>query len=145
MKKYLGVKTIEAEPMTADDYNKYIKEKSSERNHYYSGEDRRGYLVKYEDGYESWSPKDVFEKAYRLMSNMNFGQAMEEIKQGKKVDRNGWNGKGMVLQAQFPDEHSKMTHPYLYMTIPDCTEGTRKLPWQPAQVDLFSEDWNVVD
>ena len=74
---------------------------------------------------------------------MNFGQAIEHIKEGDKVMRRGWNGKGMVLQAQFPDENSKMTFPYLYITIPDCAEGVRKLPWQPAQVDIFSEDWEL--
>jgi len=47
----------------------------------------------------------------------------------------------MTLRAQRPDQNSKMTHPYLYMTVPDCEEGTRKLPWQPSQVDLFAEDW----
>ena len=75
---------------------------------------------------------------------MNFGQAMEEIKKGNKVQRKGWNGSDMNLQAQFPSELSKMTHPYLYMTISDCKEGIRLLPWQPSQVDLFSEDWDIV-
>lgn len=28
---------------------------------------------------------------------MNFGQAIEALKQGKKVTRKGWNGKGMHL------------------------------------------------
>ena len=74
---------------------------------------------------------------------MNFGQAIEALKAGKKVARDGWNGKGMWLNAQFPDEDSKMTHPYLYMIIPDCIEGIRRLPWQPAQVDLFAEDWEI--
>lgn len=76
---------------------------------------------------------------------MTFGEAMEELKRGARVMREGWNGKGMHLSVQFPDEHSKMTFPYLYMTIPDCAEGIRKLPWQPAQVDLFSEDWVILD
>ena len=75
---------------------------------------------------------------------MKFGEAMEKLKEGKMLKRKGWNGPGMHLEAQFPDENSKMTHPYLFMTIPECEEGTRKLPWQPAQVDLFSEDWIVV-
>lgn len=75
---------------------------------------------------------------------MNFSEALERLKAGIKVQRDGWNGKGMVLEAQFPDEHSKMTHPYLFMTIPDCEEGIRRLPWQPAQVDLFAEDWSIV-
>jgi hypothetical protein len=31
------------------------------------------------------------------MSNLNFGQAIEALKENKKVARNGWNGKGMYL------------------------------------------------
>jgi hypothetical protein len=76
---------------------------------------------------------------------MNFGDALHELKAGRRVAREGWNGNGMHLEAQVPDEHSKMTHPYLFMTIPECQEGTRLLPWQPAQVDIFAGDWVVVD
>jgi hypothetical protein len=79
------------------------------------------------------------------IQTFNFGEAIRNLKNGKRVARKGWNGKGMVLQAQFPDAHSKMTFPYLYMTIPDCSEGIRKLPWQPAQVDVFSEDWQIIE
>ena len=39
---------------------------------------------------------------------MNCGPALEELKAGKKVSRKGWNGKGMWLELQVPDEHSKM-------------------------------------
>jgi hypothetical protein len=81
----------------------------------------------------------------KIVTTLTFGDVMEAMKRGAKTRRLGWNGKGMTLQAQFPDEHSKMTHPYLYMTIPECAEGTRRLPWQPAQVDLFAEDWMIVE
>ena len=60
-----------------------------------------------------------------------------------KARRRGWNGNGMWIEIQRPDEHSKMTHPYLVMCIPNCEEGLRRLPWQPAQVDLFAEDWSL--
>jgi len=30
---------------------------------------KEGYSVTYPDGYVSWSPKDVFESAYRLVTN----------------------------------------------------------------------------
>lgn len=76
---------------------------------------------------------------------MNFGQALEELKKGNKVQRNGWNGGGMHLEVQFVDSNSKMTHNYLFMTIPECEEGTRKLPWQPSQVDIFAEDWILLE
>lgn len=83
------------------------------------------------------------------MANLNFGQALEILKLGGKVMREGWNGSKMYLQYQFPDEHSKMTFPYLYLTIHDGTQSNvtgveRRLPWQPAQVDIFSEDWQEV-
>lgn len=52
MKNYIGVKIIKARPMS-----KY-------------GVD--GYEVMYPDGYVSWSPKDVFEKAYREIDCLDF-------------------------------------------------------------------------
>lgn len=61
MKKYVGVKLIEAQPMTRGDYNKYrgwiIPENENPND--------EGYLVKYSDDYVSWSPKQVFDEAYR--------------------------------------------------------------------------------
>lgn len=77
--------------------------------------------------------------------NRSFPEAMLALVAGKSCQRKGWNGGGMQLRAQFPDKQSKMTHPYLYMVIPGCEEGTRRLPWQPAQVDLFAHDWAILD
>ena len=57
MKKYLGIKLVEAEP----EYKPGLRHES-DTGVPLKGE---GYKVVYEDGYESWSPKDVFEKAYR--------------------------------------------------------------------------------
>jgi len=75
---------------------------------------------------------------------MNFGKAIEALKEGKKVARNGWNGRGMFLQLQVPDENSKMTFPYPYFTIPNCEEGTRVIPYASTIVDIMSEDWEIV-
>ena len=63
MKKYIGTKQIEAEPMTRGDaWEKHLlREKPSTENF-----NDEGYHVRYEDGYESWSPKDTFEKAYKI-------------------------------------------------------------------------------
>ena len=131
--KYIGTKIIDAEPGLAP----------TQMGDYPEGSE--GYKVTYPDGYISWSPKEVFEEAYRLSVGMNFGLAMEAMLKGHKVIRNGWNGNGMHLEAQIPDELSKMTHPYLFITIPKCQEGTRLLPWQPAQVDIFATDWEIVE
>lgn len=72
---------------------------------------------------------------------MNFGQAIEALKSGKKVARKGWNGKNMYLELQRPDEHSKMTLPYIYMR----TAQGDFVPWLASQTDMLAEDWIIVD
>lgn len=58
-----------------------------------------GYMVVYEDGYVSWSPKDVFEKAYRKTDAMTFGDALVMLKAGQRVARSGWpTGSFLVMQ-----------------------------------------------
>lgn len=109
-----------------------------------------GYGVKYEDGYKSWSPKDVFEAAYRKCEGdvqaMTFGDAVHMLKLGEKVTRTGWNGKGLWLELQRPDAHSKMTLPYVYINYPDNSQNTpgARVPWLASQTDVLAEDWIVV-
>lgn len=76
----------------------------------------------------------------------DFSEALLQIKKGNRVAREGWNGSNMYCEGQFPDEHSKMTYPYMTIVIPNVngSKTTRILPWQPAQVDLFSTDWSVI-
>ena len=62
MKKYIGTKEVKATPAWRIDGKIYPKDGVVPR--VMNRED--GYKVVYEDGYESWSPKDVFEKAYRV-------------------------------------------------------------------------------
>lgn len=70
---------------------------------------------------------------------MNFGQAIEALKAGKRVTRPGWNGKGMWLGLQVPDGGSKMTLPYIYMrTAGDIGDH---VPWLASQTDMLSDDW----
>lgn len=66
MKKYIGTKQVEAEPMTLGEFIK-----QSGRNPYANSgdmhtDDEPGYIVKYQDGYVSWSPKETFEEAYKI-------------------------------------------------------------------------------
>lgn len=64
MKKYIGTKQIEAEPMTMGEaYEKGLLQAGKVPNE--SEKDKAGYHVKYQDGYESWSPAEPFEKAYK--------------------------------------------------------------------------------
>ena len=71
---------------------------------------------------------------------MNFGQAIEAMKTGAKVTREGWNGKGMWLALQVPDQHSKMQQPYIYM----CPVGGKLVPWLASQSDMLAEDWQIL-
>jgi len=62
MKKYIGTKQVEAEPMNElAAIEKGLARKNSDHHEW-----REGYHVKYNDGYQSWSPKEVFEEAYHV-------------------------------------------------------------------------------
>ena len=60
MSKFIGIKMVEAVPMTAGQAaNKGYRTPVAEK---YSDLEAEGYEVTYHDGYKSWCPKDVFEK-----------------------------------------------------------------------------------
>lgn len=61
MKKYIGTKTIMAQPMAKSEAEQVLNRSLSDAK---GGED--GYLIEYPDGYKSWSPKEAFEKAYQI-------------------------------------------------------------------------------
>lgn len=70
---------------------------------------------------------------------MNFGQAFEEVKKGKGMRLPSWQ-EDVVIKAQYPDKHSKMTAPYLYV---ESRFG--RVPWKETMIELFSEKWEVVE
>lgn len=72
---------------------------------------------------------------------MDFSCALEAMKvDGHRVYREGWNGKGMYIELQRPDENSKMTLPYIYMR----TVQGDFVPWLASQTDILSDDWKVL-
>ncbi|MGN4448218.1 Thoeris anti-defense Tad2 family protein [Bacillus cereus] len=70
---------------------------------------------------------------------MTFGEALEAVKKGKGMRLPQWS-KDVVVRAQFPDEHSKMTAPYLYV---ESRFG--RVPWKETFIELFSNEWEVVE
>jgi hypothetical protein len=94
--KCIGVKIVEAVEMNAVD--------ASIMRYNVNAHIGDGYEVTYGDGYKSWTPKDVFDKAYRQIDNLTFGLAIEALKLGKRVARQGWNGKGMFIFMRPADE-----------------------------------------
>lgn len=95
---------------------------------------------------------------------MNFGQAIEALKNGKKVARVGWNGKGMFLymttgSVVHLDEMKPETANYLRSFCKDkgmdeieiCPHIDMKtadnklvIGWLASQTDMLAEDWDVV-
>ena len=83
-------------------------------------------------------------------ATFNFGEAIKYLKRGFKVARKGWNGKGIYLEMQKPDENSKMTLPYIYIVtntlVSDNPHAPRGIvPWLASQTDMLCEDWVFVD
>lgn len=73
-------------------------------------------------------------------TGMNFGLALASLRAGRRMYRTGWNGTGMYIELQVPDEHSKMTLPYIFMRTADGN----LVPWLASQTDLLAEDWYPV-
>ena len=89
---------------------------------------------------------------------MNFGKALENLKQGMKVQRQGWNGKGMYLTYQkgYPEGIAINANtasatglpvgticrflPYIMMKTVD----NAFVPWLASQTDVLAEDWMVL-
>lgn len=170
MNLYIGTKVVKAVSMTRKEYNDYRGWELPPT----PGEDGfdKGYLVEYTDGgksnhtshsgYISWSPKDVFERAYSIAQyGMSFGDAIKALKLGQKVARKGWNGKGMWLvlvpgtqAATLRDDspYAKATGLQVCEILPHIdmwttnAEGRRAMltGWLASQTDMLSDDWSIV-
>lgn len=84
-----------------------------------------------------------------MEENNDFGTALLYLKDGRKVARRGWNGRGIFIELQLPDAHSKMTHPYIFIDTtglqtvnPDAPKN--RVPWLASQTDMLATDWFIV-
>ena len=71
-------------------------------------------------------------------AGLTFGRAFENVKRGMGMRLPQWK-EDVVIRVQYPDEHSKMTAPYLYV---ESRFG--KVPWKETMIELFAENWEVV-
>ncbi len=171
MQRFIGTKILNARPMTRGEYNELRGCKPPE------GEEQstHGYLVEYDDGgppnhpdfkgYISWSPATVFDKSYRPLNFLTFGDALEALKAGKRVRRLGWAEQGLFVFMQVPatiqaDVIPKMT------SLPESVKaefGRRGQAisyanqfalvkannqingWAPSSGDALAEDWEVIE
>lgn len=105
---------------------------------------------------------DIFEKTYDICGDNandshNFGWALEQLKNGKKVQRKGWNGKGMFLTLQegstvkgelmrnvpakeFYGNQEVRICPHIDMKAAD---NTYVVGWLASQTDMLADDWQI--
>lgn len=95
-----------------------------------------------------------------LTYDMTFGEALRALKNGKKVCRRGWNGKGMFLVyvAGTPDVTPREGTPYADLKVSpqgvvtinphiDMKTATGEMQpgWLASQTDMLAEDWEIVE
>ena len=143
MQLHIGTKQVTAQPMTRSDAESHLGRNVGGDKH---GD---GYLVEYEGGYQAWSPKDVFDAAYRPTTGMTFGLAIEALKVGKRVARAGWNGKGMWLKlvpnslADYVAFQHEALNPLPWIGMKTADECF--VPWLASQTDMLADDWQIVE
>ena len=90
---------------------------------------------------------------------MDFSEAFNQVRNGQAIYRRSWNGNrlnapttateeknftpSLFVMCQWPDEHSKMGNPYLYINAKAL--GGERNPWVPSQTDLFATDWETCE
>lgn len=81
---------------------------------------------------------------------MDFGYALVNLRKGRRLARDGWNGRGIFIELQVPDEHSKMTHPYIFIDTTGLQSDNlfaprNRVPWLASQTDMLALDWYVIN
>lgn len=154
MKKYIGTKMVMAEPafrLTGRDGHQHIV---AECPVCLEGEVvESGYRVLYEDGYQSWSPKEVFEKAYRETSGLSFGLTIEAVRMGYAIARRGWNGKRQYVELA--DGISYRNSKGNIVNVNHDSIGNKafafvgtsgvQLGWLASQADMLADDWYILE
>jgi hypothetical protein len=90
---------------------------------------------------------------------VGFGLALAMLKEGRRVYRMGWNGKGMWLviayqtanefkkekPIKFNKQYEDMDVLYLENFIAMKTVDGKLVPWLASQTDILAEDWCMID
>ena len=164
MVAFIGTKSVLVTPMTRGEYCDYRGWQIPENE----DPNEPVYLVEYTDGgkanderhngYITMSPKEVFDNAYRPNGSLNFGDAIRALKEGNKVARSGWNGKGMwlilthgrVVENLEPNsfyEKCGFEAPVTICSHIDmkAADGSMVVGWLASQTDVLAEDWAITE
>ena len=105
-----------------------------------------------------------------MTTNLNFGQALEAVKQGKLISREGWNGKGMFVFQRPADELDPLFIIEKVKSLPEAYKNTLKNVtfqegekikfgaylciaadnsivngWLASQTDMLANDWCILE
>ena len=101
-----------------------------------------------------------------MEKNVNFGEVITALKEGKMASRMGWNGSNMFIVKQIPSEIPQDIIPRLQslpQSAKDLMAGYSHTPlkyqnqmliiksdgtadsWVPSSSDIFAEDWVIKD
>lgn len=83
----------------------------------------------------------------KTMEKLNFGQAIEALKNGQRIQREGWNGKGMhvYLESHFKFVAGNHEREYPPVLVLFTANGLHQAGWNASTPDLLAEDWSVVE
>lgn len=156
MKQYIGTKIVQAEPAVRimdGEFNVRVVPLTEHPITHPGDTVDLGYKVRYEDGYESFSPQDVFEKAYRESDGLPFGLAIEAAKMGKRIARKGWNGKNQYVELAYCISYKDNAGQVV--NVNHCNIGNKalafvgtsgvQLGWLASQADMLADDWYIVE
>ena len=106
---------------------------------------RKTSVVIADEKHQEWRKKKM---GYDIEKMRTFGEAIEAMRVGAQVRRVGWNGKGIFCAIQNPDEHSKMSAPYIYIDTTGLSTDNPmapkvRVPWLASQTDMLARDWVV--
>lgn len=95
------------------------------------------------NGYISWKPADQFKNTYRPSGFLSFGHAVELLRQGQLLARQGWNGKDqyicLVPEQDIPDTELVCREHIVIRTGPKHIAT-----WAPSCSDALANDWALV-
>lgn len=104
MKKYIGTKLVQATPAIRKGGKVYLPTDAIPRTMEVT---EKGYKVVYEDGYESWSPKDVFEKAYKVAETFKDRLVIEQKELADKLQKLCVFTDSPKFEETVKDEHQR--------------------------------------
>lgn len=91
----------------------------------------------------------VDSQEHHQQPTMDFGYAVKMMKEGKRVSRIGWNGKGMWLRlAESPTKTEYRIDGEVFGFLPYIqikTVDDKIVPWLASQTDALAEDWVITD